>query len=274
MEAGGPVTADYETLTYEIGGAGGAVCSITLNRPDQRNAINRQLAEELTDAFMRVRDEKAVKVVVLSGAGKSFCVGGDFTVLSTLDHETVYDWMARSGYECTRAIAENEKIVVAKVHGHCIAGGLELALACDLVYATEDTKFGVTEITMGVLPGWGGTVRLARAMPLCRAKEMLLTGRKDYRAAELFELGLLTRVCAEGELDATVEAVVQQIVGNSADALRMAKSVMNSAAEGLPWDAAYTIERNAVGWLFHSEHAEQLRNFALSVVQEDGGQGR
>src|ERR1019366_497580 len=103
-------------------------------------------------------------VVVLSGAGQSFCVGGDLSVLPTLDHASVYEWMARAGYECTRVIAENEKIVIAKITGHCIAGGLELALACDLMYAAETATFGMTEITMGVLPGWGGTVRLARTM--------------------------------------------------------------------------------------------------------------
>lgn len=261
------MSADYETLKYEIGGPGDAVCSITLNRPDQRNAIDRQMAEELIDAFTRVRDEDAVKVVVLEGAGKSFCVGGDLTVLPTLDHGGMYDWMARTGYECTRAISENEKIVIAKIHGHCIAGGLELALACDLQYAAEQTKFGVTEIVMGILPGWGGTVRLARNMPIARAKEMLLTGRRDYLAAELFEFGLLTRVCADGELDSTVDAVAQQIAGNSADALRMGKSVMNRAAEGLPLDAAYTIERNAIAWLFHSEFAQNLRTAALSMFE-------
>jgi enoyl-CoA hydratase/carnithine racemase len=261
------MSAGYETLTYEIGGPGEAVCSITLNRPDQRNAINRQMAEELIDAFTRVRDEEAVKVVVLAGAGKSFCVGGDLTVLPTLDHGGMYDWMARTGYECTRAIAENEKIVVAKIHGHCIAGGLELALACDLQYAEQQTKFGVTEITMGILPGWGGTVRLARNMPISRAKELLLTGRRDYRAAELFELGLLTRVCAEDQLDSTVDSVVEQIAGNAADALRMAKSVANRAAEGLPSEAAYTIERNAIAWLYHSEFAGNLRTLALSAMQ-------
>jgi len=262
------MSASYETLTYEIGGPEDAVCSITLNRPDQRNAINRQMAEELIDAFTSVRDEEAVKVVVLAGAGKSFCVGGDLTVLPTLDHGSAYDWMARTGYECTRAIAENEKIVLAKIHGHCIAGGLELALACDLQYAAE-TKFGVTEITMGVLPGWGGTARLARDMPISRAKELLLTGRRDYGAAELFELGLLTRVCAEDQLDSTVDTVVAQIAGNSADALRMAKSVANRAAEGLPLEAAYTIERNAIAWLFHSELARNLRALALSAMQAE-----
>ena len=258
----------YQTLVYEIGGPENSVCTITMNRPEQRNAINRQMAEELIAAFTRVRDEGTVKVVVLTGAGKSFCAGGDLSVLPTFNHQTVYDWMARIGYDCCRAIAENEKIVVAKIKGHCIAGGLELALACDLIYASERTKFGMTEITMGILPGWGGTVRLARSMPIFRAKEVLFTGSKDYTAAQMFEMGLLTRVFKEEELDQKVNEVALKIAANSRDALRMGKSVLNRSFEGIPWDAAMTIERNAIAWLFHSEYAENLRQFALAALAQ------
>jgi len=176
--------------------------------------------------------------------------------------------MARIGYDCCRAIAENEKIVVAKIKGHCIAGGLELALACDLIYASERTKFGMTEITMGILPGWGGTVRLARSMPIFRAKEVLFTGSKDYTAAQMFEMGLLTRVFKEEELDQKVNEVALKIAANSRDALRMGKSVLNRSFEGIPWDAAMTIERNAIAWLFHSEFAENLRQFALAALAQ------
>lgn len=262
------MSGEYQALLYELGGPENSVCAITLNRPEQRNAINRRMAEELIAAFTRVRDEDSVKVVVLTGAGKSFCAGGDLSVLPTFNHNSVYDWMARTGYECSRAIAENEKIVIAKVKGHCIAGGLELVLACDLIYASERTKFGVTEITLGILPGWGGTARLARSLPIHRAKEILLTGRKDYPAREIYEMGLLTRVYPDEELDAKVDAIVNEMATRSADALRMGKSVLNRSFEGLPWDAALTLERNAIAWLFHSEYAENLRKFALAALAQ------
>ncbi len=258
---------DYNTVLYEIGGPEGAVCTISMNRPEQRNAINREMAEELLDAFTRVRDEKAVKIVVLTGAGKSFCAGGDLSVLPTFDHYTVVDWMARTGQDIVRAISENEKVVVAKVKGHCIAGGLELALACDLIYASERTRFGVTEVTMGVLPGWGGTVRLARSLPIFRAREILLTGRKDYTAAEIYEMGLLTRVFPEEEFDARVDEMVATLAANPADSLRMGKAVANYSFQGLPWDAAMALEREAVAWLFHSEHTTNLRNIALQAME-------
>jgi len=258
---------DYNSVLYEIGGPDGAVCTISMNRPEQRNAINVEMAEELLDAFTRVRGEKAVKVVVLTGAGKSFCAGGDLSVLPTFDHYTVVDWMGRTGLDIVRAISENEKVVVAKVKGHCIAGGLELALACDLIYASEKTKFGVTEITMGILPGWGGTVRLARSLPIFRGREILLSGRKDYTAREFYDMGLLTRVYPEDEFDAGVDAMVATLAANPADALRMGKAVMNYSFQGLPWDAAMAIERQAIAWLFHSEFTTNMRAIALQALE-------
>lgn len=258
---------EYSSVLYEVGGPEDAVCTISMNRPDQRNAINRELADELLDAFNRVREERNVKVVVLTGAGKSFCAGGDLSVLPSFDHYSVVDWMGKTGYGIVRAIAESEKVVIAKVKGHCIAGGLELALASDLIYASEKTKFGVTEITMGILPGWGGTVRLARSLPIFRGREILLTGRKDYTANEIYEMGLLTRVFPEEEFDEKVNEMVEMICRNPADSLRMGKAVLNSSFEGIPWDAAMAIERSAVAWLFESEHVQALRKVALDALE-------
>jgi enoyl-CoA hydratase/carnithine racemase len=268
--------SEYNTVLYEIGGPEDAVCTVSMNRPEQRNAINVELAEELLDALTRVRDEEGVKVVILTGAGKSFCAGGDLSVLPTFNHYSVVDWMGRTGQDIVRAITESEKVVVAKVKGHCIAGGLELALACDLIYASERTKFGVTEVTMGILPGWGGTVRLARCLPIFRGREILLTGRKDYTAAEFYDMGLLTRVYPEEEFDAKVDEMVAVLCANPADSLRMGKAVLNYSFQGMPWDAAMAVEREAIAWLFHSEHTTALRDMALQALeamkkQEQGG---
>lgn len=262
------MSKNYNTIIYEIGGPEDAVCNITLNRPEARNAIDREMAEEMLDAFKKVRDEAGVKVVVFSGAGKSFCSGGDLSLLPTFNHQTVMDWLARTGYDIIHNIAESEKIVVAKIHGHCLAGGLELALACDLIYASERTKFGVTEITMGILPGWGGTVRLAKSLPIHRAKEILLTGSKDYTAKEIYEMGGLTRVFGVDEFEQKVDEIVANLCLKSNDALRMGKSVLNRAHEGLPWNAAMTLERNAIMWLQESEFTTNMRNMALKMMDQ------
>ena len=269
--------SEYSNVLYEIGGPEDSLCTITMNRPDQRNAINRELAEELLDAFTRVRDEETVKVVLFTGAGKSFCAGGDLSVLPTFDHYRVLDWLARTGLSLVRAITENEKIIVAKVKGHCIAGGLELALACDLIYASERTKFGVTEVAMGILPGWGGTVRLARTLPIFRGREILLSGKNDYTAREFYDMGLLTRVYDPDEFDAKVDEMLALFCSRPQDSLRMGKAVMKESFDGIPLDTAMNIEREAITWLFHSEFVTTLREAALQVQaalkqQEEGTQ--
>jgi enoyl-CoA hydratase/carnithine racemase len=240
----------YTTITYETKGA---VCYITLNRPDKKNAINREMAAELLHAFRRVRDESAVGVVVLSGEGKSFCTGGDLSVFPSLaEHQSSLNWLAHDGYDLNKAVEQCEKVVVAKIKGYCLAGGLELALMCDLIYACESAKFGTTEINMGILPGWGGTVRIARSMPIFRAREIIYSGRKDYPAREIFEMGLLTRVIPDESFESDFEAVVANLAAKKPIAMRMGKEVMAKSLECGSIDAALAIERNAIQWLIYS----------------------
>jgi enoyl-CoA hydratase/carnithine racemase len=242
--------SEYKTIIYEIKGT---VCTITLNRPDKYNAINREMAAELLDAFRKVRDEADVAVVVLTGTGKAFCTGGDLSIFPSLaEHQECLNWLAHDGYGIGKAIELCEKVVIAKVTGHCLAGGLELALMCDLVYARESAKFGTTEINMGILPGWGGTVRIARAMPIYRAREIIYSGRKDYMARDMYEMGFLTRVFTDDEFEAKFSEVVANISAKKAIALRMAKEVMGRSLECGSLDAALALERNAIQWLIYS----------------------
>ena len=136
--------------------------------------------------------------------------------------------------------------------GHCLAGGLELALMCDLIYACESAKFGTTEINMGILPGWGGTVRIARSMPIYRAREIIYSGRKDYPAREMYEMGFLTRVFKDEEFETKFNEVVANISSKKLIALRMAKEVMGRSLECGSLDAALAMERNAIQWLIYA----------------------
>lgn len=239
--------ADYTTITYEINGP---VCTIIMNRPDKYNAINREMAAELLDAFRKVRDIREVAVVVLAGAGKAFCTGGDLSVFPSLaEHQAGLNWLAHEGYGIGKAIELCEKVVIAKVTGHCLAGGLELALMCDLIYAKASAKFGTTEINMGILPGWGGTVRIARAMPIYRAREIIYSGRKDFLATDMYEMGFLTRVFKDEEFEVKFSEVVANISSKKVIALRMGKEVMGRSLECGSLDAALALERNAIQWL-------------------------
>ena len=254
---------DYATIVYAVDGP---VATIMLNRPDKYNAIDRTMAAELLAAFRHVRDEAGVGVVVLAGAGSAFCTGGDLTIFSSLaEHTAALDWLAHEGYEIGKAIELCEKVVIGKVHGHCLAGGLELALMCDLVYASDAARFGATEINMGLLPGWGGTVRIARAMPIHRAREVIYSGRKDYTARDFYEMGLLTRVFAAAEFEAKFAETVANIAGKKPTALRMAKEVLTRSLETPGLDAALALERNAIQWL---SNAPELQS-ALATLREN-----
>lgn len=238
----------YSTVRYELDDT---IATVMLNRPEKYNAINGEMAAELVDVFRRVRDESAVGVVILSGAGKSFCTGGDLSIFPSIlaGHASALNWLAHDGYEVGKAIELCEKVVIAKVHGHCLAGGLELALMCDLVYATDSARFGATEINMGLLPGWGGTVRLARAMPIHRAREVVYSGRKDYTAHDMYEMGLLTRVWPDDRFEEAFTSTVEGIAAKKPIALRMGKEVMARSLETPGLDAALALERNAIQWL-------------------------
>ena len=160
---------------------------------------------------------------------------------SLAEHTESLNWLAHDGYGIGKAIELCEKVVIAKMTGHCLAGGLELALMCDLIYARESAKFGTTEINMGILPGWGGTVRIARAMPIFRAREIIYSGRKDYPAREMYEMGFLTRVFKDDEFEAKFSEVVANISSKKAIAVRMGKEVMGRSLECGSMDAALAI---------------------------------
>lgn len=247
----------YQTILYEIVGEKKTVCNITLNRPDKYNAINRQMAKELIEAFRKVRNVESVGVVVLTGAGeKAFCSGGDLEIFpSLMEHQGAMDWLAHDGYDVQTAIENCEKVVIGKLNGICLAGGLEVALCCDLLYAKESVRLGVTEINMGILPGWGGTARLARKLPLVRAKEILFSGRKDYTATQMYEYGLLTDVFKNDEFEERFNAVVSNIASKSPIALRMGKEIMDQANDG-SLDTALSLERNSIQWLINSPEVQ------------------
>jgi enoyl-CoA hydratase/carnithine racemase len=262
----------YQTIIYEIGGNADAVCTITLNRPDKFNAINRRMAEELVDAFRRVREVPNVGVVVLAGAGKSFCTGGDLEIFPSLaEHQNSLNWLAHEGLDVQRAITSCEKVVICKIDGHCLAGGLEIALACDLIYAKESAKMGTTEINMGVLPGWGGTARLPRSMPIFRAREIIFSGRKDYTAREMYDMGLLTRVFKDDEFEAQFGRVVNNIASKKPAALRMGKEIMARSVDGCDMETALAVERNGIQWLTYApdiqKQMDQFRSSPETLTQ-------
>jgi enoyl-CoA hydratase len=203
--------------------------------------------------LQELADDEAARVVVMTGAGdKAFVAGADIKYMSALSVEEAKDWGAL-GHECGRLLEEMPKPTIAAINGFALGGGCELALACDLRYAAPDAKLGQPEINLGIIPGWGGTVRLARATTIGIAKELILTGRLvDANEAE--RLGLVNGV-ADPVLERAYD-VARLLAAKSPVALAAAKAACNRSLQG---EHGTNLEQEAddFGELFSTEDAKE-----------------
>ena len=220
----------------------GVLAVVTIDRPAALNALSAAVLEELEHVFAGLADEvPAVRGVLLVGAGgRAFVAGADIRGLSGLSAEAAAD-VARLGHRAAAAIEALPVPVIACVDGFALGGGLEIALACDLIYATEASSFGQPEVKLGLIPGFGGTVRLPRAVGLARAKELIYSGRR-IGTDEAVSAGLVARRFADRDaLLAGARDTIDQIAVNSPTAVGLAKRVL-VAATGQPTDVASGLE--------------------------------
>lgn len=224
---------------------------ITINRPKALNALNRQVLEELSDAFAGFEKDRTSKVCVITGAGdKAFVAGADITEMAKLTPLEV-EQFCRLGQEVCLKMEAIEKPVLAAVNGFALGGGTELVLACDLVYASEQARFGQPEINLGIIPGFGGTQRLAKVIGMRRAKEWIYLGDMvDAKTAASF--GLVNAVLPQQKLMEEVDAVVKKLTAKPAFALGQAKKTIG---KGLTLDlcTGSILEREAFSMTFASE---------------------
>ena len=213
----------YETLLFQ---AEQGIATITFNRPKALNAINRALLAELADALGRVAADEDIRVVVLTGAGdKAFVAGADIGELarySALQAKT----FAREGHAVIARLQELPVAAIAAVNGFALGGGCEIALACDFIYAAESARFGLPEINLGLIPGFGGTQRLPRVVGPNRAKELLFTGRM-LGAADAARIGLVNAVWPAAALMEETLKTAAEIASKGRVALRAAKQAVN-----------------------------------------------
>ncbi len=193
----------YNTLLLETNEAGIAVLKI--NRPKNLNALNAEVLGELRAAFEALDSDPAVKAVVITGEGeKAFVAGADITEMAEMSPLEAKEF-ARKGRETLLFIGGMKKPVIAAVNGYALGGGLELALACDFIYASETAKLGLPEVTLGVIPGFGGTWMLAKRIGAARARELVYTGKViDAQKAALW--GIVNEILPAGDL---VKAAVE-----------------------------------------------------------------
>ncbi|MEN3150494.1 enoyl-CoA hydratase [Neorhizobium sp. IRAMC:178] len=224
----------YETLLTETRGA---VALITLNRPKALNALNSTVMAELTEALAAFGKDEAIGAIVLTGSEKAFAAGADIKEMQGIDFVEAYVNDFISGWE---AIAATRKPMIAAVSGFALGGGCELAMMCDFIIASETAKFGQPEITLGVIPGMGGSQRLTRAVGKAKAMDMVMTGRM-MDVAEAERAGLVSRIVSpERLIDEAVEAAAK-IASFPRAAVLMAKEAVSRSfettlAEGLRFE--------------------------------------
>ena len=228
--------------------ADGGVCVVTIDRQDALNALNVETLTELRDRLREVAADKSVRAVVLAGAGeKAFVAGADIKYMSGLSPEDAKGWGAL-GHEAGRLLETMPKPTIAAINGFALGGGCELALACDIRYASSRAKLGQPEINLGIVPGWGGTQRLARVCGVGVAKEMIFTGR-TIDAEEALRIGLVNAL-ADPVLDKALETA-RELAAKSPVALALAKRLVNLSPDALDTEA------DSFGELFASEDARE-----------------
>jgi enoyl-CoA hydratase len=195
------------------------------------NALNGETLTELRDRLREVALDTDARTIVLTGAGeKAFAAGADITEMTEMSVLEAHGW-GMLGHECGRLLESMPKPTIAAVNGFALGGGCELALACDIRYASENAKFGQPEINLSVIPGWGGTQRLARAVGAGLAKDLILTGR-TIDAAEALRIGLVSAVYPAAELLDRVLEIAAGLAKKSPVALSAAKDAANRALQG------------------------------------------
>jgi len=201
-----------------------------MKREEKLNALNSEMFNEILVILRRLNNDKGVKVVVLTGKGRAFSVGADITELYNLQSQSRVSSFLRLQREVNDFIEEMDKPVISAVNGYCLGGGLELALASDLILASRSSKFGSPEIKLGWIPGGGGTQRLTRIVGKQKAKELILTG-KMIDAEEAFRIGIVNKVVDDEKLMEEAKELARA-VSRASIAVSKAKELINLAGEG------------------------------------------
>ena len=230
---------------------------VTLNRPNVLNALNNHVVSELADALAEFDRDDEIRCMVITGAGeKAFAAGADIKEMSD---KSPIDMML-GGFEAWQRIRQIHKPLIAAVGGYALGGGCELAMHCDMIVASENARFGQPEILLGIIPGAGGTQRLARTIGKFRTMEMVLTGAQ-IPAQELVALGLVNRVVPKGEHLAEAVKLAKTVAAQAPIAVRLAKEAVQAAFE-TSLSEGLELERKNFFLLFASEDMrEGMRAF-------------
>jgi enoyl-CoA hydratase len=244
--------ASYENLLFEVKAG---IAFVTANRPEAMNALNTKLLSELGDAFSFIDGAEDVGAVILTGAGKAFVAGADISQMKDLTTIESREMM-KKGQRVMELIENINKPVIAAVNGFALGGGCELAMACDVRFASDKAKFGQPEVNLGIIPAFGGTQRLSRLVGKGMAK-YLIFGAEMIDAAEAFRIGLVQKVCPADELLAEAEKYARLVISKSPIGVKMAKRAINT---GINLDLASGV-------------AFELESYVSVAASEDKNEG-
>jgi len=239
----------YENILVAVEGP---VATVTLNRPKALNALNAALMGDLADALTRLDRDDAVRCIVLTGNERAFAAGAD---IKEMAGATAIDMLQRNGLSAFDVMRRISTPLIAAIGGFALGGGCELAMACDMIVASETATFGQPEINIGVIPGAGGTQRLTRAIGKYRAMELVLTG-EQMGAQEAHARGLVNRVAPQEEYLAAAQELARKIAGQAPLAVRLAKDAVNKA-EDLSIEEGLDYERRLFYLLFATEDQKE-----------------
>ncbi len=249
------MSTSYKTLILEQLANG--VWLLKVNRPEALNALNSTVLNEMGESLRQIgeMDYEDARALIITGAGeKAFVAGADIKEISELDEERAAVF-AQRGQSIFHELTLLKIPVIAAVNGFALGGGCELALGCDFIYAAENAKFGLPEVSLGLIPGFGGTVRMARAIGQRRARELTYTGGM-ITAQEAHVMGLVNKVVPAAELMATVMKTVEMILAKAPIAVGASKKSINQAWD-LDVEAAQRNEAEIFAELFTSEDVKE-----------------
>ncbi|WP_319550610.1 enoyl-CoA hydratase-related protein [Desulfogranum marinum] len=224
------------------------ICTVTINRPENLNALNSELLDALAKSIEEISTDNEIKIVIITGSGdKAFVAGADISEMTEMNPVQALHF-SRKGQGLLGKIESMEKVCIAAVNGYALGGGFELALACDFIYASSNAQFGLPEVTLGIIPGFGGTQNLPRLIGPNRSRELIFSGK--MLSAEQAEIwGIVNKVVEQDTLLAEAKNIATTMLKNGLTAIGFAKETIRSGLN-MPKNEAILHESSIFGGLF------------------------
>ncbi|MCD6567135.1 MAG: enoyl-CoA hydratase/isomerase family protein [Dehalococcoidia bacterium] len=250
---------DYKDILFEVESN---IATITLNRPKALNALSSEMISEIGDAVSRCESDDEIRVVILTGAGdKAFAAGADISGFKNKSPREIIPFI-EEGHNAFRRLELLGKATIAAINGYALGGGEEIAMCCDIRFCSDRAVFGQPEVLLGLIPGWGGTQRLARLVGMGRAKELIMSG-ENIKAQRAFEIGLVNRVFPAETLMEETRKFAGKLAGMPPFAIKMAKYAINHGYD-MALDNARNLEIQCFSQCFSTSDLEE----GLNAFQE------